>query len=211
MIKEAVDDKLILPKLHFFKCTASHLQPFLANYQTDKPMVCFLATDLSTILRGLMRRFIKDDVLSEANTVEKRMVVNVQEKSNHRGYKKIEIGLCTESALKDARAKAQNAGCSISDKELMAFRLECRSFLIAVLMKLMCPLSYSLVRNMVALDPREMVSYVNICRAKFKRMLTVLVNSNKLRGENSAPTIGADMFSSFLFIELMIFFYPHDM
>lgn len=58
-------------------------------------MVCFLATDLSTVLRGLMRRFIKDDVLSEAATVEKLIVVNVQEKSNHKSYKKIEIGFCT--------------------------------------------------------------------------------------------------------------------
>ena len=54
VIKEAVDDKLILVKLHFLKCIASELQPFLANYQTDKPMVCFLATDLSTLLRALM-------------------------------------------------------------------------------------------------------------------------------------------------------------
>ena len=33
-----------------------------------------------------MRRFIKDNVLSEATTVEKLMVVNVQEKSNHKSY-----------------------------------------------------------------------------------------------------------------------------
>ena len=49
-----MDDKLILAKLHFFKCIAGELQPFLANYQTDMPMVCFLATDLSTLLRALM-------------------------------------------------------------------------------------------------------------------------------------------------------------
>ena len=146
VIKETVDDKLILAKLHFFKCIASHLQPFVANYQTDKPMVCFLATDMSAVPRGLMRRFIKDDVLSEATTVEKLMVVNVQEKSNHKGYKKIEIGFCTENALNDACAKAQKVRCYISDKELMAIRLECKRFLIAVVMKLIlkCPLSYSL-------------------------------------------------------------------
>lgn len=62
VIKEAVDDKLILVKLLFFKCIASHLSPFLDNYQTGKPMVCFLETDLSTVLRGLIRRFIKDAV-----------------------------------------------------------------------------------------------------------------------------------------------------
>ena len=107
----------------------------------------------------------------------------------------------------------------------MVREVEMSRFLIAVMkLILTCPLSYSL-RKMVALDPREMVAYPNICRSKFKRMLTVLVNSNKLRGDNcdsvlqeysnfldSVPIIGSDIFSSSIemLIELMIFFYPHD-
>ena len=79
---------------------------------------------------------------------------------------------------------------------------------------------------MVALDPREMVANPNICRAKFKRMLTVPVNSNKLGDENcdsvlqeysnflnSVPIIGSDVFSSFNPIVHRVdgfFFYPHD-
>ena len=63
---------------------------------------------------------------------------------------------------------------------------------------------------MVALDPREMAGNANICRGKFKRILTVLVNSNKVRDENCenilqqystfldrVPIIGSDLFSSF--------------
>lgn len=212
VIKEAADDKLVLAKLHYFKCIASQLQPFLANYQTDKPMVCFLATDLSTVLRNLVRRFIKDDLLSEATKVEKLMLVDVEEKSNYKSYKKVDVGFCTENALKDARVKAQKEGSSLSDKQLMAFRCECRSFVIAIVRKMIlkCPLSYSLVRNMVALDPREMAANPNNCREKFKRILTVLVNSNKVRAENcdnvlqqysnfldSVPVIGSGVFSSF--------------
>lgn len=110
MLREAADDKLLLAKLHYFKCIASQLQSFLANYQTDKPMVCFLATDLSTVLRNLTRRFIKDDVLSEATKVEKLMLVDVEEKSNYKSYKKVDVGFCTESALKDARVKPRKRG-----------------------------------------------------------------------------------------------------
>ena len=160
-----------------------------------------------------MRRFIKDDVLSEATTVEKLMVVDVEEKSNHKSYKKIEVGFCTENAQKDARAKVQKVGCSITDKQLMSFRLQCKSFLIAIMKKLIlkCLLSYSLVRNMVALDPREMAANPNICRGKFKRILTVLVNSNKVSLDENCdnvlqqystffdrvPIVGSDFFSSF--------------
>ena len=100
--------------------------------------------------------------------------------------KKIEVGFCTENTLKDACAKALKVGCSISDKQLMSFRLQCKSFLIAIIKKLILkyPLSYSFVRNMVALDPREIAANPNICRGKFKRILTVLVNLNKVRDEN---------------------------
>lgn len=61
--------------------------------------------------------------------------MDVVEKSNYKSYKKIDVGLCTEKALKDAFAKAQKEGSSISDKQLMAFRLECWSFLVAILKK----------------------------------------------------------------------------
>ena len=175
-----------------------------------------------------MRRFIKDDVLSEATTVEQLMVVDVEEKSNRKSYKKIEVSFCTENALKDACAKAQKVGCSISDKQLMSFRLQCKSFLIAIMKKLIkkCPLSYSLVCNMVALDPREMAANPNICRGKLKRILTVLVNLNKVRDENCdnvlqqystfldrVPIIGSDLFSSFnpnVHRVDEFFFHPHD-
>lgn len=61
---------------------------------------------------------------------------------------------------------------------------------------------------MVALDPRELAANTNICRGKFKRILTVLVNSNRVRDENCdsvlqqystflVPIIGSDLFSSF--------------
>ena len=56
MVKEAVDDKLVLDKQHYLECIASQLQPFLANYRTEKPVVCFLVTDLNTALRDLLRR-----------------------------------------------------------------------------------------------------------------------------------------------------------
>lgn len=125
-------------------------------------------------------------MLSEATKIEKLMFVDVEDKTNHKPYKKIDVGFYTENALKDACAKAQKERSTISDKQLMAFRLKCKSFFIGILMKmgLKCPLSYSLVQNMVALDPREITANPNICREKLKKVLTVLANSNKVRDEN---------------------------
>ena len=79
------------------------LLTFLTNYQIDKPMVCFLATDLSAVLWDPMKRFIKDDLLCERTKIEKLMLMGVEEKSNQNSYKKIDVGFCTESALRNAQ------------------------------------------------------------------------------------------------------------
>jgi len=49
---------------------------------------------------------------------------------------------------------------------------------------------------MRALDPREMAANPNNCREKFKRILTVLVNSNKVRAENCDNVL--QQYSNFL-------------
>ena len=88
------------------------LLTFLTNCQIDKPMVCFLATDLSAVLWDPMRRFIKDDLLCETTKIEKLMLMGVEDKSNQNSYKKIDVGFCTESALRNAQnvhADVQNA------------------------------------------------------------------------------------------------------
>ena len=99
-------------------------------------------------------------MLSEATKAEKLMLVDVVGESNYKSYKKTDVGFCTENAREDAYVKAQIVGSSIINKQLITFRLDYSRILIAILKKMIltCPLSYSLVRNMVALDPREMTA-----------------------------------------------------
>lgn len=55
VVKMAVDDPMIIAKMQFFKSVAMLLFPFLSAYQTDKPMVCFLAQDLGALIKLIMR------------------------------------------------------------------------------------------------------------------------------------------------------------
>ena len=70
-VSNAVNDKLVCVKLEFFCLVASILLPFLTNYQSDKPLVPFLAADLAEIIRCLMKRFLKSEIIDTANTCEK--------------------------------------------------------------------------------------------------------------------------------------------
>ena len=103
----------------------------------------------------------------------------------------MDIGL-TAQALTDVS--------DVSDRRLMEFRVECKDFLMAALKKLLqkCPLSYSLVRNMSSLDPRQMAKPGNktLCRAKFKKVVSVMCSAKKVKGDNADEVV--QQYSSFL-------------
>ena len=105
--------------------------------------------------------------MSEASTADKLVKLDVTDKSIHVNYKKIDIGFLTEKAVKDT--------VGVSQKQVLEFRLQCKTFLIDLLQKLLtkCPASYSLVS---ALNPREMASNVDHWISRFKKVVTQLVS-----------------------------------
>jgi len=71
-------------------------------------------------------------------------------------YSKIDAGFRAEKELKSAIDPKMKK--KVTDKEVMQFKLECRDFLVAIVMKIMDkgPLKFALARNLAFLDPREM-------------------------------------------------------
>ena len=66
--KAATVDKLLKAKHHFWIFLSQDFQPFLATYQTNRPMIPFLASDLEKLLRSIMTKFLKDSVTTSAKT-----------------------------------------------------------------------------------------------------------------------------------------------
>jgi hypothetical protein len=67
-IKELCSDPLAPAKIAFFASVAAVLEPFLVKYQTSAPLVPFLYDDLIALLRSVMTRYIKKDLLDKAKT-----------------------------------------------------------------------------------------------------------------------------------------------
>ena len=61
-------DPLVPLKLEFFEDIAKTLNSFVVPYQTNKPLVPFLAESLERLLRLLCAKFIREDVLESAKT-----------------------------------------------------------------------------------------------------------------------------------------------
>ena len=118
----------------------------------------------------------------------------------------MDIGFLTEKAVKDS--------VGVSEKQVLEFRLQCKTFLIELLQKLLtkCPASYSLVRNLSALNPREMASNVDHCISRFKKVVTQLVSVRRIKESDcdaiiqeytsfldNIPAFGSEKFSNFNF------------
>ena len=94
----------------------------MATFQSDKPLTPFLSSEVCNIIGSLMQRFVKKDVLSEDSTADKLVKLDVTDKSIHVNYKKVDIDFLTEKAVKDS--------VGVSEKQVLEFRLQCKTFVI---------------------------------------------------------------------------------
>ena len=58
-------------KMAAFESVAKQLQPFLAIFQSDNPLLPFMASTLQKMIAGLMKRYVKADVLQKATSAVK--------------------------------------------------------------------------------------------------------------------------------------------
>ena len=71
----------MLTKLQVFISAVKIVEPFLKKYETDKPMLPFLATDLHKVLRDLFCRFVNGFVLTPLQAPRMCETFNVMEKT----------------------------------------------------------------------------------------------------------------------------------
>src|SRR6267154_664791 len=63
-VKKALEDKMLSAKLGFMQSVALQLEPYLTKFQTNKPLLPFMYQDMYNLLRNLMIRFVKSDIMS---------------------------------------------------------------------------------------------------------------------------------------------------
>ena len=114
-IAEAVKDHLMLTKIEFFLSVAKQIQPFLLQYQTDKPMLPFISGDLFNLLIILFARFVKKDTAKQVGTdLYKLMKVDLDDKVNLALYDTIDLGFTAQDMVMTLK-KAKK----ISDLQVM--------------------------------------------------------------------------------------------
>ena len=133
------DDKLMPAKLQFFLDVSHILSEFLRGFQTNSPMTPFLFGSVETMIRLVMKMFIKEDVLNEAVTAFRLIKIKVSETSNQLAIGDAKLTIATELLLKS---------CSVDKAAKENFRRDCVTFLLRIVQKLQekSPIKYQIVR-----------------------------------------------------------------
>ena len=174
-IKEACEDLLTVTKLEFFISVAKQLQPFLLKFQTDAPMAPFLGQSLNDLLLTLMGRFIKKDVMEQADSYPKLAAIDPRDKKKQVHCKHVEFSFAARRSLKSVMDNK-----TISELAVLTFKTERVQLLSAMTAKLIerCPLKYPLVTYLSSLNPPMMISSASDVTAKFEKILQILMNGN---------------------------------
>ena len=123
-IEKATKDVLVPAKLQVFVYIAKVLKPFLVKYQTNEPMIMFLAEVLQSVCSKLMHKSVKKSVLDSAGTMYKIANLDVLDKQNHKVATEIDIGFVAEALLTTlAKSKAVN------ERGVLEFRMDCTKFI----------------------------------------------------------------------------------
>ena len=169
-LKSNVQDPLVTAKLQFFISVAKILKP-LEKFQTDTPMMPFMAIELQTILNTILGKFIKTSVLDAATNITKLSKIDLMKKENLVNPKEVDTGFATKVLVQ----KALDGG-KVSPLQLLEFQNECITFCQKLASKLMerCPLQYPMVSYLTSLDPVFMVKDADAAVRCFIKLLETL-------------------------------------
>ena len=153
---------------------AKVLKPFLVKYQTDEPMIMFLAEDLESMCSKFMYKFVKKSVLDSADRMYKIGNLDVLDKQNHKLATEIDIGFAAKAILTTpGKSKAVN------ERGVLEFRMDCTKFISHVTSKILerSPMTYRLMRSLHCLNPQKMIDLPEACSKAFEIVLKKLIEA----------------------------------
>ena len=87
------------------KFIASIVSPFLRRFQTPKPMIPFLSTELDATLSQVMSLFLRRQVIEKATTPYKLLKIDLGKRESMVDLENVDLGTAANSALNKSKVK----------------------------------------------------------------------------------------------------------
>ena len=173
-IQNVTKDVLVLSKLQVFVYISKILKPYLVKYQTDEPMIRFLAKDLHDVLDADAQICKIKSVLDSVDTMHKIKNLDVMDKKNHKAAAEIDVGFAAKATLENlVKNKA------VGKRGILQFRMEYAKFITHGTSKILgrSPMKYKLVWSLVCLNPLKMNEVPEECTKAFEIVLWKLIEA----------------------------------
>ena len=180
MAKELKNLDMIRAKLEFFAYTAAELEPFMREFQTNRPIAPYLYDRLQLILSSLMGRFMKEQVLNDAKSGSDLVKLDPKKASNCLTNHEVEIGFGARRAVASAVGKKISSDNTINIA--VNFRREAKEIMQVIVAKIQerSPLKYSKVKALSSLCPSLIWSDAKESVKRFKSLCNALLDTNRI-------------------------------
>ena len=170
---EFYQDKFVPCRLEYFRYLAKIMHDYLKIFQTDRPMVPFIADELEKQMRKITGIVLKRSVLSETPTPYTLIKLDLDSEKNLLPVDNINIGTGLKEMMK---------ALSLKQEEKRKFLRECKLSAIALLKKMQerSPLKNSVCRNASSLSPNKMATEKDACVLKFNNLAESLSKAKLL-------------------------------
>ncbi|RUS83573.1 hypothetical protein EGW08_008679 [Elysia chlorotica] len=150
-LSDAMSDKLVLVKLHCSIHVMKILQPFLKKYQSNVPLVPYLASDLFDIVKRIYSLILTDEALSSL-TMDGVLDPTKLNKEQFKSHSKINLGCSADEALmKLVKSK------TVSERDALGIHLDFQKLCISIISKIAqkSPIAYQLARDVTCINPEN--------------------------------------------------------
>ena len=178
VVAASCGDALFEVKANIFLSIANEVAHFLNRYQTDMPMLPFLAPDMFQLVFNLLERFVKEEALAEVTSTAKLVQLDLMKSSLHKNTSDVDIGFVANKLLLDLKHKKK-----ISEKDCYSVKADTKTFLITLVKKLLlkAPLRFGLVRNLAWLHPLEICHDQERCLEHLGRCLRIVSDAQQIK------------------------------
>jgi hypothetical protein len=179
-LQNCLNDHFLTARIECFISIAKTLQPFLKKFQSDAPMLPFMAHELFNLLRSLLQRFVAPEVFKkECSSVATLLCLDMSTTKNLLPPSDVDIGFKSKAAVKEIKTK-------VSQRDIFQFQMESRDFLKAVVTKIIdkTPIKNKIVQNLDWLQPKCIVNDCQACVKQLENVMSCLVSIGRINPDH---------------------------
>ena len=140
----AVSDILMPPKLQFFCFIVGIMQLFLTKYQSDKPMIPYLYSNILELIKKLMQLTVKPDLSQKCESYLDFRQIDLDDKESVTKCKYMSIGFAARQSIQELRKNDE-----IRNSDVVALLSKSTKFIVTFLKKLFekSPAGFNVAKN----------------------------------------------------------------